>query len=389
MKRVILIVLDSLGVGALPDAGKYGDEGANTLGRIAQNTPLHIPNLINMGLYRLPGIKLPEAQKPLGLCGRMKERSAGKDTTTGHWEMAGLTLDKPFPTFPEGFPKDFIKRFESATGRKTLGNTPASGTAILDELSEEHLKTGALIVYTSADSVFQIAAHEELVPLPLLYEYCKIAREMLTGPLAVGRVIARPFTGPCKGQFIRSSGRRDFSLEPTGKTLLDCLKEAGHETIGIGKIEDIFCMKGLSASDHAAGNPACIQSLFQKLERDFSGLLFVNLVDFDMLYGHRRDIAGYAQALEDFDKVLPQIKAALGPEDLLFITADHGCDPGYSGTDHTREYVPILAWSPKMTRNILMRDRESFADLAASISEFFGLPDRFQAESFLSKVEEC
>lgn len=382
VKRVFLVVLDSVGAGALPDAAAYGDAGANTLGHILERERPALPNLEAMGLGCLPGLDAPVPEKAAGVYGRAAEVSAGKDTTTGHWEIMGLRLAQPFPTFPNGFPQNVIEAFEQAIGVKTLGNYPASGTAILDELGEEHLRTGFPIVYTSADSVFQIACHEEVVPPERLYEMCGLARGLLQGPYAVGRVIARPFTGTGKGAFQRTPRRRDFSLPPIGVTLLDAMKERGFFTMGIGKIEDIFCMRGLSDSDHAAGNPACVDAMLRAMERDFTGLLFVNLVDFDMVYGHRRDVRGYAEALRYFDDRLNEIKAKMREDDLLIVTADHGCDPAHTGTDHTREYVPILCWSPLMSGLRDLGTRRSFADIAATVAELFGLEARFGAESF-------
>jgi phosphopentomutase len=296
-KRAVLIVLDSAGVGALPDAHLYGDEGANTIGHIAQNTNLALPNLGALGLGYIDGTYLPKDSSAIGAFGKMTQRSPGKDTTTGHWEIAGQILSQAFPTFPNGFPQDFMVRFEDAIRRKTLGNKVASGTVVLDELGEEHMKTGWPIIYTSADSVFQIACHEEIIPPNDLYAMCQTARSMLIGPYAVGRVIARPFIGDKKGAFKRTGNRRDFSLEPR-LTVLDTLKSSGHDVIAVGKIEDIFAQKGITQSNHAAGNPACIEAMFEYLERPFNGLCFVNLVDTDMVYGHRRDVQGYANALK-------------------------------------------------------------------------------------------
>lgn len=388
MKRVVLIVLDSVGAGALPDAAAFGDAGANTLGHIAEKMPLNIPNLRKMGLGHLPSLSIAPDPHPVGAYGRAMEHSSGKDTTTGHWEIAGITLPRPFPTYPEGFPPEVIKAFEQAIGCQVLGNKPASGTAILDELGEEHMKTGCPIIYTSADSVFQIACHEDIVPLERLYEICRIARKQLQGEHAVGRVIARPFVGPGKGQFTRTAGRRDFSLEPIAPTMLDALSGAGLDVLGVGKIEDIFAFKGLTGSNHAAGNPACIDAALQYLDQNFHGLLFVNLVDFDMVYGHRRDVTGYGKALEAFDARLPEIMNRLTEDDLLIITADHGCDPTYSGTDHTREYIPILCWQAGQTQAHPLGTRKTYADLAATVCDCFGLPDRFSAESFADLLIE-
>ena len=386
MKRVFMIVLDSVGAGALPDAAKYGDAGSNTLGHIWEHAKPALPNMEKMGLGNIPGLEYPVPAEGAGVFGRAAEQSAGKDTTTGHWELMGLKLERPFPLYPEGFPDEVMDEFERRTGRKTLGNYPASGTAILDVLGEEHMRTGALIVYTSGDSVFQIAAHEEVVPVEELYRYCQIARDILQGEHAVGRVIARPFIGEKSGAFQRTGRRRDFSLEPIGPTLLDKLSEKGIYTMGIGKIEDIFCMRGLSESDHAAGNPACVDSLLSVMQKDFTGFVFVNLVDFDSVYGHRRDVMGYGKALEYFDQRLDQIKALMTGDDLLIITADHGCDPVHTGTDHTREYIPILCWHKGMQGLTDIGTRGSYADIAATVAEIFGLEERFGAESFVDKL---
>ncbi len=386
MKRAVIIVLDSVGAGELPDAADYGDRGANTLRHVYESGYLHVPHMIDMGLGNIQGIGIPAALKPVGAFGRCMEKSRGKDTTTGHWEIAGITLDRPFPTYPDGFPPEVISQFEGLIGRKVIGNKPASGTVILDELGEEHLRTGYPIVYTSADSVFQIACNEEIIPLEQLYDYCRTARAMLQGEHGVGRVIARPFVGRGKGHFKRTPGRKDFSLEPVAPTVLDLLSGHGKDVWGVGKIEDIFAERGLTRSVHSAGNPACILSTLEYLDQPFDGLLFVNLVDTDMIYGHRRDVKGYAEALNEFDRVLPQIMDKLGPEDLLIITADHGCDPTHHGTDHTREYIPLLCWSRKMTGSKDLGTRATFADIAATVSDFFGYEERFGAESFLNDL---
>lgn len=386
MKRVIWIVLDSVGAGYLPDAAEYGDVGANTLGHIAERMHLKIPHMLSMGLGKLPGLHLPRAEGS-GAYGRAIEKSIGKDTTTGHWEMAGVTVMDPFPVYPNGFPPEVMDAFESAIGTKTLGNKPASGTAILDELGEEHMKTGYPIVYTSGDSVFQIACHEDIYPVEKLYEMCEIARRQLKGKHGVGRVIARPFIGPCAGQFQRTGRRRDFSLEPVAPSILDVMKEAGYDTLGVGKIEDIFAHRGLTQSNHAAGNPACIDAALDYMKQGFNGLLFVNLVDTDSIYGHRRDVEGYGKALEYFDERLPEFQKLMGEEDLMIITADHGCDPTYKGTDHTREFAPLLIWKRGMRGQHPIGTRDTFADTAATIAEYFGLPERFGAESYLREIE--
>ena len=386
-KKAILIVLDSVGIGALADAAAYGDAGADTLGHIISACHPEIPNMMEIGLGNIDCISFSGVSDPKGCYGKMKEVSAGKDTTTGHWEISGVQLARPFPTFPQGFPQEFIERFEQATGRGTLGNKPASGTAILDELGEEHIKTGKLIVYTSADSVFQIAANEAVVPLEELYRYCEIARDMLVGDLEVGRVIARPFIGEKAGAFKRIGGRRDFSAVPP-TTMLDLLEKAGKTVYAIGKIEDIFCLRGITKSNHAAGNPACMEATFAAMKEDFDGLLFVNLVDFDMVYGHRRDVSGYAAALEAFDKQIPEIKALMGEDDLLILTADHGCDPCHNGTDHTREHVPLLVWGKNAKQGVNLGVRDTYADIAATVLDFFGVDSTLKGESFLAEVKE-
>ena len=381
-RRVLWIVLDSVGAGALPDAAEYDDEGANTLGHIQEKIGLKLPHLRTLGLGNLPGLGIAGIPHPSGAYGRAMEQSKGKDTTTGHWEMAGVALDKAFPTYPDGFPPEVIARFEAAIGTKTLGNKPASGTVILDELGEEHLRTGYPIVYTSADSVFQIATNEQIIPIERLYEMCRIARAQLQGEHGVGRVIARPFGGNTAGHFVRTPRRRDFSLEPPRDTILDVLKAAGKDVLGVGKIEDIFAERGLTGSNHAAGNPACLDATVSYMKTDFDGLCYVNLVDFDSVYGHRRDAQGYADGLEAFDQRLPELMGLMNDEDLLIITADHGCDPTYTGTDHTREYVPIICWSRSLNRSLDLGTRATYADMAATIADIFGLPERFGAVSF-------
>ncbi len=381
IKRVAFIVIDGLGIGNAADAAAYGDVGANTLKSVVEKGKPDIPNLTDLGLLNAAG--LPGAiEDPLGCFGAMAEKAAGKDTTSGHWELAGLTLKKPFPTFPQGFPAELIEQFENETGMKTLGNKVASGTEIIEELGSEHLRTGNPIIYTSADSVFQIAAHEAIIPPTELWHICRIARKILVGPWAVGRVIARPFLGN-PGSFTRTGNRRDFSIDPTGKTMLDVLKDAGRDVIGIGKIEDIFNHRGLTASNHAAGNPACIEAVLETLRKDaWKGLMFVNLVDTDSLYGHRNDIPGYAKALEDFDAALPEIMRLMGEDTLLMISADHGVDPGYRGTDHTREHVPILCWSLSAQEGIDLGLRATFADAAATVLDALGVKSPLDGTSF-------
>ena len=366
--RAIVVVLDSLGVGELPDAAQFGDAGCHTLLHILARMPdLALPNLRSLGLLRLLGAQ--DAVLPQAGWGKMAERSRGKDTTTGHWELSGLVLDKPFPTFPHGFPAAFLERFSQAVGRPCIGNCTASGTEIIQRLGDEAVRRGALIVYTSADSVFQVAAHEEVVPLSELYAICQTARGMLTGDLAVGRVIARPFVGG-QGQYVRTANRRDFSLEPAGRTMLDALQAAGRDVLAVGKISDIFAGRGITESFPTHGNEEGERALLDLLERDFSGLLFVNLVDFDMLYGHRRDAEGYGHALEHFDRTLGEALRRLRPGDLLAVTGDHGCDPTFRGTDHTREYVPLLLHGGA-TGDLGVRT--SFSDLAATVCRHLGV----------------
>lgn len=366
--RAIVVVLDSLGVGELPDAAQFGDAGCHTLLHILARMPdLALPNLRSLGLLRLLGAQ--DAVLPQAGWGKMAERSRGKDTTTGHWELSGLVLDKPFPTFPHGFPDAFLERFSQAVGRPCIGNCTASGTEIIQRLGDEAVRRGALIVYTSADSVFQVAAHEEVVPLSELYAICQTARGMLTGDLAVGRVIARPFVGG-QGKYVRTANRRDFSLEPAGRTMLDALQAAGRDVLAVGKISDIFAGRGITESFPTHGNEEGERALLDLLERDFSGLLFVNLVDFDMLYGHRRDAEGYGRALEHFDRTLGEALRRLRPGDLLAVTGDHGCDPTFRGTDHTREYVPLLLHGGA-TGDLGVRT--SFSDLAATVCRHLGV----------------
>ena len=385
-KKAILIVLDSVGIGQLADAAQYGDVGADTLGHIVSSCHPHIPNLMEMGLGHIDDISFEStAQTVSGSYCKMREVSAGKDTTTGHWEISGVQLMRPFPTFPNGFPQDFLDRFEAAVGRGTIGNKAASGTAILDELGEEHMATGKLIVYTSADSVFQIAAHEDVVPLPELYRICEIARDMLVGELEVGRVIARPFIGEKAGAFKRTGGRRDYSAIPP-TTMLDLLERAGKTVYAVGKIEVIFCLRGITRSNHAAGNPACMEATYAAMQEDFDGLLFVNLVDFDMVYGHRRDVQGYAAALEAFDREIPKIKSMMGEDDILMITADHGCDPCHTGTDHTREHVPLLIWGQKVKAGVNLGVRDTYADIAATVLDFFGVESTVKGTSVLPEI---
>ncbi|MHB8986614.1 MAG: phosphopentomutase [Eubacteriales bacterium] len=388
VKKVTLIVLDSVGIGALPDAADYGDIGSNTLAHTARAVGgLKLPNLGRMGLGNIldiDGVK-PEA-KPTAAYGKMAEQSAGKDTTTGHWEMAGLVLDRPFPVYPAGFPPGLIKEYEKKIGRPVIGNKAVSGTVIIEELGARHMATGYPIVYTSADSVFQIAAHEEIIPLDELYRICKAARELMTGDHAVGRVIARPFTGK-PGTFHRTANRRDFSLEPPGETILDLLKGRGLPVVAVGKIEDIFAGKGITRAVHTEGNIDGIEQTLKVMREYKNGLVFTNLVDFDMLYGHRNNARGYADALEDFDRRLPEITNSIHAEELLIITADHGCDPTTTGTDHTREYVPLLVYGRPVRGGVNLRVRKTLADVAATIAEIFDLQFS-RGESFWPEVRQ-
>ena len=381
MSRVFLTVLDAVGAGEAPDAAEYGDAGTNTLGHVIGACHPSLPNMAGMGLGNIKSTGYRWDGPVAGAWGRAREVSMGKDTTSGHWEIAGVRVTQAFPVFPDGFPRDFMEAYEKAIGHRCIGNKPASGTAILEELGPQHLRDHTPIVYTSGDSVFQIACHEELFPPEKLYEFCRTAREMLQGELGVGRVIARPFVGK-PGAFKRTGNRRDFSMPPCGRTLLQAAKDAGLESIGVGKIEDIFAHEGLTQSDHAAGNPACMDALIRFMKQDFSGLCFTNLVDTDSVYGHRNDPAGFAGALEDFDRRLKEMKELLRPGDLMIVTADHGCDPCDISTDHTREYIPILAYTPGMDRSVDLGTRSTFADIAATCAEWLGLEERFGAESF-------
>ena len=387
MKRIFLIVLDSFGIGAMPDSEAFGDVGVNTLAACATSEKLHIPNMIAAGLGNIDGVNcLPKADAPAGSYARLSEASMGKDTTIGHWEIAGIVSPDPLPTYPEGFPEEVLAPFKAATGRGILANAPWSGTAVLDEFGEEHMRTGDLIVYTSADSVFQIAAHEEVVPLEQLYEYCHIARQQLKGKHGVGRVIARPFIGPGKGQFQRTSNRHDYSLEPPKQTLLDAVKAAGLSSIAVGKIHDIFAGHGDTEYVYNKSNADGMHHTSSYAAKDFRGLCFVNLVDFDMVYGHRRNIDGYANALSEFDAWLGEFVKGLGEDDLVMITADHGCDPAYTATtDHTREYVPLLMLG-KGVRSVNLGTRASFADIAATVAELLNVELDTPGESFAKEI---
>lgn len=384
-ERICLIVLDSVGIGELPDAKQFGDSGAHTLGHIAEKVNgFALPNLQRMGLGSIADIKgIPGTDSPEGYYGKMAEVSVGKDTMTGHWELMGLRMTTPFNVFPDGFPEKLISQFEQETGRKVIGNKPASGTEILDELGEEQMKTGAWIVYTSADSVFQLAAHEDIIPLEELYRACKIARRLtMQDEFAVGRVIARPYLGE-PGAFKRTPNRHDYAVKPPAPTVMNRLKDAGFDVIAIGKINDIFDGEGVTKATSTKSNLDGIQKTIEVLGSSFKGLAFTNLVDFDSLFGHRRDPEGYGRSLEEFDAYVPQLKEGLGPKDLLILTADHGNDPVHPGTDHTREYVPILLYSPSFQSPASLGIRGTFADLGATISDNFGVSATDQGESFL------
>ena len=386
-KRITLIVLDSVGCGDAPDATNYGDAGSNTLGNTSRAVGgLNLPNLCKLGLgYATEILGVPPVENVLGAYGRLTEVGAGKDTTTGHWELSGVILKQPFPVYPTGFPDDLITEYERRIGGSIIGNYPASGTEIIKELGEEHVRTGKPIVYTSADSVFQVAAHEEIIPIEELYSICRIAREMLCGEHAVGRVIARPFVGS-PGNFKRTERRKDFSLEPPTDTILDVLKAAGYQVVGVGKIEDIFAHRGLTISQHTGNNMAGVDAILEFLEMDFSGLIFANLVDFDALYGHRNDPDGYAKALIEFDQRLPEITSRLRDNDVLMITADHGTDPTDISTDHTRERVPILVYGELIKQQYNMGTRTGFADIAASISGLLGVEWQGPGRSFAREI---
>lgn len=387
MKRAIWIVLDSVGMGAMPDAMQYGDQEVNTIAHTYTfANGLALDNLLKYGLGNIEGMKaLPKVQAPQGNFARLGELSKGKDTTTGHWEMVGVLTEVPFPTYPNGFPQEVMKAFEEAIGTKTLGNCTASGTAIIEELGEEHVKTGYPIVYTSADSVFQIAAHESVVPLERLYEMCEKARRILTGQHEVARVIARPFTGE-NGQFTRTANRRDYAISPPTPNLLTYCAQANVPVIAVGKIEDIFNKQGVTVAIHTKDNEDGIKTTLECMEKYPEGLIFTNLVDFDMKWGHRRNAELYGKGLEAFDAALPKIIASMKEEDLLIITADHGCDPTAPGTDHTREYVPLLVIGKPFKQGVDMGTRASFADIGQTVCEYFGLPALKIGESFLAKV---
>ncbi|MCQ2480208.1 MAG: phosphopentomutase [Clostridia bacterium] len=385
MKRVFLFVLDSCGIGEMPDAHKFGDKDCNTLKRISASPFFSAENTTKLGVGNIDGVDyIPAVQNPLASVGRMTEKSAGKDTTIGHWEIAGVVSDKPLPVYPDGFPKEILDEFSKATGRGVLCNKPYSGTQVIADYGQEHIKTGDLIVYTSADSVFQIAAHEQIVPLETLYEYCRIARKILCGANAVGRVIARPFIGEYPN-FTRTANRHDFSLEPPKETVLDALSKNGKEVYAVGKISDIFAARGVTKVVFTHSNNEGMETSLKALQEDFEGLCFINLVDFDMLYGHRQDIDGYAKAFSEFDKFLPSFIEKMRDDDILMITADHGCDPGDSHTDHSREYTPLIIFG-KNVKPVNLGTRPTFADIGATVADYFGISFDCNGKSFLNKI---
>ncbi len=386
IKRIFLIVLDSVGIGQMPDAWQYGDEGSNTIAAAAKSPFFCMPNMQKQGFFNIDGVNCVEKElNPLGAFARLEEASKGKDTTTGHWEIAGIISKEPMPTFPDGFPEELLSEFEKRTGRKVICNKPYSGTDVIRDYGEEQENTGALIVYTSADSVFQIAAHEEVVPVPKLYEYCEIARELCTGKYGVGRVIARPFHGTYPN-YERTSNRHDYSLIPPTDTLLDIMKRNGLDVIGVGKINDIYAGKGITEFARTKDNAEGIEKTIEYMGKDFRGICFTNLVDFDMKYGHRNDRDGYAKALSYFDGKLPEIISNLREDDILMITADHGCDPDTPSTDHSREYVPLLICGEAVKAGTNCGTRSSFSDIAATILDIFGLASDLPGISLKEEV---
>ena len=385
-KRIFLIMLDSFGIGEAKDAKEFGDEGSSTLKSIMRSDKFDIPNMKKLGLLNIDGLGVEgSTEKIMGAYAKLSEQSKGKDTTTGHWEIAGIISKNPMPTYPEGFPKEIIDEFSRLTGRGVLCNKPYSGTEVIRDYGKEHVDTGKLIVYTSADSVFQIAAHEEVVPVEELYKYCEIARKLLKGEHAVGRVIARPFIGS-EGSYERTANRHDFSLEPTSDTVLDVLHRNNLETYAVGKIYDIFAQRGISNHVRTKNNAEGMQRTLEALDMDFNGLCFVNLVDCDMIYGHRRDIDGYANAISEFDRFLSTFIPKMKEEDILMISADHGCDPGFRGTDHTREYVPFLAYGKSVKQGANLGIRESFADVAKTILDIYDLENTVNGVSFKKEL---
>lgn len=389
MERVILIVFDSVGIGELPDAKEYGDVGSNTLGNISKAAGgLEIPTLYKLGIGNIQGVEnLRRCEKPIGSFGKCAELSKGKDTVTGHWEMAGIVLKTPLNTYPQGFPEDIIEEFQVKIGRKVLGNKVASGTEIINELGKEHVDTGYPIVYTSADSVFQVAAHEKIIPVEELYKMCKIAREMLLGDRTVGRVIARPFIYD-KGKYVRTSNRKDFALDPPGKTMLDYIKEVGLDVMAAGKIEDIYNKRGITEAVHIKNNMDGIDKTLGYMKKNKSGLIFANLVDFDMLYGHRNDTEGYAKALVEADKRIPEIISNMNEEDVLIITADHGCDPTTKSTDHSREYIPVLVYGKNLKAGVDIGIRKSYSDIGKTILELLDIKNNLQGIGFKDLINK-
>ncbi len=386
MKRVFLIILDSVGIGEMPDAEKYGDKGSNTVRACSKNKNFSMPNMRKMGLFNIEGMDYKESEpEPIASFARMEELSNGKDTIIGHWEIAGIESKKPLPTYPNGFPKELIEKFENLTGKKAICNKPYSGTEVIKDYGRESVETGSLIVYTSADSVFQIAAHEEVTPKEELYKYCRIARDMLCGEHAVGRVIARPFIGGFPN-YIRTTNRHDFALVPPEKTMLDFVKESGKEVIAVGKISDIFAGRGITEKILTKGNADGINKTLEVMDRNFEGLCFVNLVDFDMLYGHRNDVSGYASALTYFDFRLREICDKLRDEDILIITADHGCDPTTDSTDHSREYTPMIIYGKVIKPGVNLGTRRGFSDTGATVLEYLGIKGKNKGKSFLKEV---
>ncbi|EQK45938.1 MULTISPECIES: phosphopentomutase [Paraclostridium] len=387
MSRVIWMIIDSVGIGALPDSEKFGDVNVNTLGNIVKNyKDIKLPNMLKLGLGNIDGIDSLEGVKsPIGAFGRASEVSKGKDTTTGHWEMTGVLVETPFKTYENGFPKEIIDEFERKTNRKVIGNKPASGTAILDELGEQQMKTGEVIVYTSADSVFQIAAHEEIIPLDELYKMCEIAREIMMGDNAVARIIARPFVGQ-PGAFERTSNRRDYSLSPFEDTVLDNIKNSNLDVIGVGKIEDIFNKQGITEAIHTKDNMDGVDQTINYMKKENNGLIFTNLVDFDSKYGHRRDVKGYKEALEEFDARIPEILENMEDDDILIINSDHGNDPTYKGTDHTREYIPMLICGKNVKSGLNLGTRSSFADIGATVADLLNVKMPKHGNSFKNDI---
>ena len=388
MNRIIWMVIDSVGIGALPDSEKFGDSGVNTLGNIVKEyKDIKIPNLRKLGIGNIEGADFIESEeKPIDAYGKCAELSQGKDTTTGHWEMTGVLVETPFKTFENGFPKEIIDEFEARTGRKVVGNKPASGTAILDEYGEHQIETGDVIVYTSADSVFQIAANEEVIPLEELYKMCEIAREIMMGDNAVARIIARPFVGKKTGEFTRTSNRRDYSLNPFEPTVLDNIKESNLDVIAVGKIEDIFNGQGITEAIHTKDNMHGVDETINYIKKDNNGLIFTNLVDFDSKFGHRRNVEGYKEALEEFDARIPEIIESMKDEDILIINSDHGNDPTYKGTDHTREYIPVLIYGKNIKENVNLGIRDSFADIGATVADILNIKMPKNGKSFKEEV---